>query len=66
MGDADAYQILRSAVAGTDQPVAEGAALAAKVSGNGATVAQIEQAVKTGLSAGVKVDATVNVAVGAK
>lgn len=59
LGKADAYQILRDAVAGNDKVIGVVSALAAKAAAGGATEAQIRQAIKEELANGVNVDVTV-------
>lgn len=59
LGGADAYQILRDAVAGNDEVIGVVSTLAAKAAAGGATEAQIRQAIKEELAAGVNVDVTV-------
>ncbi|MFP5367645.1 MAG: hypothetical protein ACLGIS_12525 [Actinomycetes bacterium] len=61
LGNADAYQILRDAVAGTDRLAADIAKVAAQSASTGATVEQITEAVKQAISESVvKVDVTVD------
>lgn len=59
LGGADAYQILRDALASSDKAATLAAEIASKMAVGGATIEQIEKAVKAALASGVDVNVTV-------